>query len=259
MDTYLITNENLSTYNDIYNFAGKDVLTVIGSGDQYFTCKLFGANRVDVFDYNKEAWYLFALKFMALRNLSYEDFYCFIMSEKMKDIETYKRLKQFLPDDAQDYFDSFYDYFFPCVERYKGPKYGDGSIIPYFDVDNYYKLQDILSKEELPTYYWKNIMVLPYVLKGPYDIMLASNIYGWLHDAFVIKTPAENPTEYKNLLDKFPIDVIQANYWWYKTGDEFTDAGYHETIIPSVIDSGNNNYVYTYTKNGIMIPKRIGV
>ncbi len=248
---YLVTNENLSTYNEIYQFAGKDVLTVVGSGDQYFTCKLFGANRVDVFDYDKEAWNLFALKFMALKNLSYPEFYQFIMEERMKNPETYERLREFLPTDVRDYFDSEYDYFFPCIEIYKGPKYGDDSIIPYFDVDNYDRLQDILYREELPIYFNESIINLPDKVKSPYDIMLASNIYDWFEDDNI-----KNPVEYKFLLDKFPIGVIQAHYGWGRC-DNFTDSDYQETVIPSIKSCFDYNYVYTYTKNGIKFPKSI--
>ncbi len=253
MNAYLITNENLSAFDEIYHFKGKDVLSVAGSGDQYFTCKLYGANRVDLFDYNKRARDLFILKFMALKDLSYPEFYKFIMEEKMKNTRTYERLRDFLPADVQYFFDLYYKYFFPCIEIYKGPKYGDGSIIPYFDVDNYYKLQDILSHEELPTFYHESILDLPDMVVGPYDIMLTSNIYGWLHSDYLI----ESPDGYKSLLNRFPADVIQAHYGWDKY-DDFVEAGYKETIIPSIKSCSNHNYVYTYTKrDNIFIPESI--
>ena len=253
---YLVTNENLSTYNDIYHFAGKDVLTVIGSGDQYFTCKLNGANRIDVFDYDKEAWHLFSLKFMALRNLSYPDFYKFVMEEKMKNTGIYERLRDFLPSDVQDFFDHDDGFFIPGTYIYGGPKYGDGSIIPYFAEDNYYKLQGILNQEELPTFYHESILDLPGKVEGPYDIMLTSNIFGWLLNTFKI----HDPKAYKDLLDKIPAEVIQANYLWDKSGlcFPFTDYGYHETVIPTVNSFYKENFVYTYTKKNIKIPIIIG-
>ncbi len=126
---FLITNENLSTYDKIYHFEGKDVLSVVGSGDQYFTCKLCGANRVDLFDFNREAWNVFALKFMALRNFSYVDFYHYIILEELKNIETYGILRKFLPTDVRDFFDSNYKFFYTndllplCTGYYKGPVY----------------------------------------------------------------------------------------------------------------------------------------
>ena len=54
---YRFTNEDINSY--YHHLENKDkILTVIGSGDQYFTCKLFGANRVDVFDYDNIYYYL---------------------------------------------------------------------------------------------------------------------------------------------------------------------------------------------------------
>ena len=34
---YSFTNENVSSYSDIYNMNGANMLTILGSGDQYFT------------------------------------------------------------------------------------------------------------------------------------------------------------------------------------------------------------------------------
>jgi hypothetical protein len=261
---FLITNENLSTYDKIYHFEGKDILSVVGSGDQYFVSKLCGAKKVDLFDYSKKSWNVFVLKFMALRYFSYEDFFRYIISGQLSDTKTYERLRNFLPTDVRDFFDSNYKFFYTnelvplCASYYRGPAYGDGSIIPYFNEANYYKLQDILTKEELPTYYCENIMCLPGIVKWPYDIMLTSNIYAWLVDDKEIN----DPDQYKYLLDQLPAKVIQAHYMWDKCDDDddrFTDFGYQETVVPTVNRRYfDNNFVYTYTKRkDIGIPKKI--
>ena len=259
---FLITNENLGTYDEIYHFKGKDVLSVVGSGDQYFVSKLCGAKKVDLFDNYKEAWYYFVLKFMALRNLSYEDFFRYIISGQLSDTETYERLRNFLPDDVRDYFEYHYRFFYTCelvpLSKHlyiRGPKYGDGSIIPYFNEANYYKLRNILNHEELPNYYYENITDLSGKLSGSYDIMLASNIYTWLVERKIIN----NPEQYMEILDKFPVEVIQANYLWDRYGHvNLSGFGCKETILPSVDEYDSNNYVYTYTKrNDIWIPEKI--
>ena len=257
---YLITNENIGAYDEMYHFEGKDVLSVVGSGDQYFTCKLHGAKRVDVFDYSINAWYLLVLKFMAIRNFSYNDFYHYIIREKIRNIETYEKVKKYLPKEIRQYLGRNYKFFAsgiisPCGDYYKGPKFGDGSIIPYFDRDNYYKLQGILNQEELPTFYHKDIVDLPGEVKGPYDIMIASNIFAWLTTS---RTRVNNPSGFKDLLDKIPAEVVQANYSWRKWEDDLTDYGYQETAIPSVNPDYEQNYVYTYTKRkDIWIPDEI--
>ena len=40
---YRFSNENLTSYQDLYDFKNKKVLSVIGSGDQYFSSILYGA------------------------------------------------------------------------------------------------------------------------------------------------------------------------------------------------------------------------
>lgn len=40
---YGFTNENLAVFPKIYNFDKANILTVLGSGDQYFQAKLNGA------------------------------------------------------------------------------------------------------------------------------------------------------------------------------------------------------------------------
>lgn len=71
---YGFTNENLAVFPKIYNFDKANILTVLGSGDQYFQAKLNGAQNVDVFDINYLAWHHFVLKYTAIKVLSYEDF-----------------------------------------------------------------------------------------------------------------------------------------------------------------------------------------
>ena len=49
---YSFTNENVSSYSDIYNMNGANMLTILGSGDQYFTAILNGAKNVELIDIN---------------------------------------------------------------------------------------------------------------------------------------------------------------------------------------------------------------
>ena len=56
---YDFTNENVSAYKDLFDFSNARVLTVLGSGDQYFTSLLNGAKNIEVFDYNIVTWYYF--------------------------------------------------------------------------------------------------------------------------------------------------------------------------------------------------------
>ena len=58
---YLFSNENVNSFKSIYNFDNATVLSVIGSGDQYFSSLLFGAKHIDLFDFNARTIYYFFL------------------------------------------------------------------------------------------------------------------------------------------------------------------------------------------------------
>ena len=78
---YSFTNENVSSYSDIYNMNGANMLTILGSGDQYFTAILNGAKNVELIDINVISWYYFVLKFTSIKYLSYEEFIKFFITE----------------------------------------------------------------------------------------------------------------------------------------------------------------------------------
>lgn len=80
---YSFTNENVSSYSDIYNMNGANMLTILGSGDQYFTAILNGAKNVELIDINIISWYYFVLKFTSIKYLSYEEFIKFFITEKL--------------------------------------------------------------------------------------------------------------------------------------------------------------------------------
>lgn len=47
---YMMSNENIGAFREIYDFDRASVLAVLGSGDQYFNSLLQGAEQVEVFD-----------------------------------------------------------------------------------------------------------------------------------------------------------------------------------------------------------------
>ena len=140
---YGFTNECVSAYPSIYNFDGSNVLSVLGSGDQYFTAILNGAKNVDVFDLNMVAWYHFLLKFNAIKYFTYEEFYKFFVTYNLNDLNDYLKLRNYLPDYAKEFFDNLYkqhkqlssikisNIFF---DNYDMENYQ--RIIPYFNIDS---------------------------------------------------------------------------------------------------------------------------
>ncbi len=67
---YYKTTEDLTDLLDI-DFYNKDVLTVLGSSDQYLTAKYLDANIVDSFDKNRLTLYYFYLRIWTLKYSKY--------------------------------------------------------------------------------------------------------------------------------------------------------------------------------------------
>ena len=80
---YSFTNENVSSYSDIYNMNGANMLTILGSGDQYFTAILNGAKNVELIDLIVISWYYFVLMFSSIMFLSYEVFIIFFIKNEV--------------------------------------------------------------------------------------------------------------------------------------------------------------------------------
>ena len=91
---FRFSNENISEYYKLYNFNNKDVLTVIGSGDQALSAIYRGAKKVDVFDINKLSYYLLMLKKYAIKSLTYNEFITFFNPSTEISIidELYKKI-----------------------------------------------------------------------------------------------------------------------------------------------------------------------
>ena len=93
---YGFTNEFVAAYPEIYDFDNADVLSIIGSGDQYFTAMLAGAKNVTVFDLNVNAWYHFVLKYTAIKYLNFDEFKKFFITDNLNNIRLYFKIREHL-------------------------------------------------------------------------------------------------------------------------------------------------------------------
>jgi len=210
---YPFTNENVSSYQDLYNFDNAKVLSVLGSGDQYFSSLLYGAKEIEVYDSNFLAWDFFVLKYYGILILNYEEFYDFFVTQRLNDSKRFYQLLPYLPNDVANrlakmkiqqgllsrclYLDVVDD------------KYNNGYPIPYFNKEKYYQLKSMLTNQKLPTFYLAYLQALPYIVeKKTYDIILTSNIFDWLY----ADLEEECVKDYKELLTKFHYGEIQALY-----------------------------------------------
>lgn len=242
---YAFSNENLSSFKDIYQFDGADVITVLGSGDQYFASKLFGARTVEVYDSNSSTWPYFVLKFYAIRTLSHEEFYDLFVGENLYILN---KVVPSLPYEVLNWLQRNLKkhgclgdmlIYSPIARHPKNRS--TGRIIPYLDCDEYYRLQSILQSTKLPKFYLKNLLDLPSELGLRfYDILLASNIYTWL---------SISTKEYDEFLSAFHAEMIQSYYSWIteeETVEELLRLDHRVDAIPG------HNPAYPNAKNFVI-------
>ncbi|MDE6284403.1 MAG: hypothetical protein K2M17_01500 [Bacilli bacterium] len=215
---YAFTNENVASYEKIFDFKGKDILSVIGSGDQYFAGILYEARSIELYDINPSAWIITLLKYYGFLILSYEEFIeLFIVSRGTNERILAKILPYMPAKEANIITKLFmkkngglsslivYSPFSDFKENYQS-----GCIIPYLTPEKYYELQNKLRIQQLPKVYFKSLLDMPQVIgKKHYDIILTSNIYQWLEIS-----PGISPKEYKEFLNQFNAEEIQAHYSW---------------------------------------------
>ena len=234
---YGFTNENISSFSSLYNFDNAKVLSVLGSGDQYFASLLYRAKEVDLYDINKDAWNFFVLKYYGISILEYDEFFNYFVLNKLNDKKYFDYLVKFLPDDVRNRLCFLYDDY-SGLSNYLTPDISDinydyGGIIPYFAKDEYYRLKLILGSRNLPNFYLKDFVNLTEITsKNNYDILLSSNIFYWLY----LDMEEEKVGEYKSLLETFDCLVIQALYSWAlprTLEDIFLDSGFNINSVSS--------------------------
>lgn len=249
---YDFTNENVSCLETLYTFENSKVLSVVGSGDQYFASILNGARQVDLFDINQTSYLYFILKFYSIKELTFEEFYELFVKKNFYNIKIYNKLENILPLEVLKY----YKFLINNYELNKDLIFkGDGvnlltkknqkyyfenknTVIPYFLKEKYYKLQEILNNVSLPKFYNTSICELKTNTK--YDVLLTSNIYYHVPlDIF----------DYVRLLKNFDIPQIQAGYDWYGIDLEaFKCMGcIVNKVLPSSPSEFNKNFNYIYS------------
>ena len=230
---YGFTNENLAVFPEIYNFTNANILTVLGSGDQYFQAKLNGAQNVDVFDINYLAWHHFVLKYTAIKILSYEDFMQMFIKDGLDNQVVYTKLRLYLIDEVKNFFDKLIE----LQRKFSSIKISNAifnnstkDYIPYLNKEKYYQLQNILGNSSLPNFYNCNLTDLPKHLNNSYDIAIFSNIYHYL--GMDVKT-------YRDFLNQFHCQDILALYTWILNKDDqrdFLSNGFAIYKVEGVID-----------------------
>ena len=253
---YDFTNENVACLDQLYDFKDAKVLSVVGSGDQYFASILNGAKQVDLFDVNPTSYLYFLLKFYAIRELEYDEFYKFFIEKDFANIHIYLKLNRVLPKEVLEY----YKYIVMNIDdltkvfrkdgvnllNRKNQKYyfkTEKPVIPYLNREVYYELKKLLKKQNVPYFFECDLMDLEKKIKEKYDIILLSNIYN--HTEL-------NVFEYTRYLEQLNIPQVQALYDWYGFHlDEFTCINYTVNVVrPSSPKqfASKRNFVFSLKK-----------
>lgn len=251
--TYPFTNENITSYENIFDFSGADVLSVIGSGDQYFASLLYGAENVDLFDINMFSAYYFILKFMSIKILSYEEFIKFFVTSHLSDKKIYNKVNSSLPSNVRIFFDHYFK-FKGSLENlinkpylnYQEVNFNTGRVIPYFERNKYYELKSILKEVKFPRIYIMDLVEdLPKYLDKKYDIMLFSNIemYTGMSDQEFVDFLKNK--YYFHLKDG---GVIQANYCWFDSCETKLFDIREIDSIKLRLDENSKDYVLSLRK-----------
>lgn len=242
---FRFSNENLSSYQKLYDFNDARVLSVGGSGDQYFTAILNGAKEVTLFDRDPNFWPYFATKFYAIQAISYNEFLKhFVWNDRFQPM--FDSAEQYMPAKVKDAINE------KVIKRNIATGFCNSEIfyaietkaIPYLDSIGYERLQQNLKGRDLPDIHITDIRDLPKeVGKNPYDIMLTSNIYDWI-------SRITTPTEYLSLLDNFNCPIFQAMYAheFPVQSEEFRQRCKEVKIDGFVNSTTEKDYVYTYKK-----------
>lgn len=212
---YPFTTENLKGELDPFDLTGKDVLTVMGSGDQVFEHFLKGAKNIDTFDLNPLSEPYFYLKLALLEgNMSKNGFFEFLCNQELYpltglnistfDQEIYQRISPMLRKN----YDRFWN---QLLQRYSAKKVRLEpnlftwdeeryavleQILNYAGEENYLKLQSSITNLSI-SFLNVSLQKLPYKLNKKYDFINLSNIIRYADEMW-----EENPLqEFKKVTD----------------------------------------------------------
>lgn len=214
---YPFTNENINGYYSKLDFKGKNVLTVISSGDHILNAILMGALSIDAFDSNRLAKYYSELKIAAIKQLSLEEFVLFFYNKSLFKMSPYyfdKKIYLKIREELDYSYRKFWDYVF---EKYKPKKIYRSFLFTddfldlkglikansYLNVDNYAILKEKLqSKKIRVNYHDKKLQDISNVNKK-FDLIILSNVPAFLDEIY----DSECLKNFKNLIN----DICNEN------------------------------------------------
>lgn len=171
---YFKTNEFLEDLFKNVDLNGKDVLTVLGSGDQAFLCYEKGAKSVDVFDINKLAIYYFYLRIWVIEY--YDKFYPQLDFNNNYIFELLKLVSPKTEEEraAYEYWENYIKNYFP---KSNGLFYEQNGVFQ-LSISDLSNIKKRISSREFNTY---NIDISSEIdIDKKYDVIITSNISDYI-------------------------------------------------------------------------------
>ena len=196
---YSKSNENVKGILDNFDIEGKEVLTVLGSGDQALNFLNRKAKSVDTFDVNKLTLYYYYLRIWSIRY-----FDCFYPEIPLCDV-----LKKVVPkredeENAYNFWINYYNKDGNEINFLQNDSTPSGAIIDSL------KILNKRLKKETVTFYNIDIASENINLNKKYDIIYTSNIARWLLGTLNL-VPISNYRENLNRLLKDDGKIICSN------------------------------------------------
>lgn len=248
---YPFTNENIKEY--MPNLENNNVLTVVGSGDQYLNSILNGANNVDCFDINKLSIYLLKLKKAAIEQLDIEQFkryFSITDDENTLKYDIYAKFKNNLDDNTLKFWDTIYRNFnnngdlINNTNLFSTPyssKFDYKRLNSYLNEQNYLILKVRLKNIKNINFINTEIHKLKNYLEKEYDFMFFSNISDYVnsYDYMYLVTKLEdnlkeNGKIYFSYLYNYACNYMNNEY--LETLKKLQIHNYNEVIINGVFN-----------------------
>ena len=206
--SYFTTTEFISDYLGNEKFNTGSALTILASGDHVFSLALSGLQKINAFDINRLAYYVYYLKLAMLKKLPYDTFlkicYYFTYYSYRDEVkEMIDSLKSEMPEDVYEYFrrileideketGSIYNLFYEAV-------FGMLEVAnPYLhSEDDYLMCRKRISDTEVNLYFG-DARDIPDKVGGLYDIILLSNVADYLSGGIPLRLD-----EFKNYIKKY--------------------------------------------------------
>lgn len=214
------TNENMNSPAYIEQLRDRrDILTVIGSGDQVLNSILLGSENIDAFDISRFPKYFLGLKIAAIKVLTYDEFIAFFFNYKKSfPRNLYKKVVSTMDGELKEFWSKiaspklFTTNYSPRSVYFSGLFVNDQDaslraikLNPYLNERNYYLLKKKIDNVRINCL-TGNIMNLGDQINKRYDFINLSNIYMYQLSILMDEPDCHQEEKYKHFVKNLQLN-----------------------------------------------------